>query len=105
MAKSGPHQDVFIKSCFKCTKLSTIYTIHIKEGKQLLLDESLVFLVRLVPVAVFLLWLEFVRQLLQNRLEQLLLARLVVCVTVPDCNLDRIPADRVRDAADVIVEG
>jgi hypothetical protein len=105
MAKNEPDLDVFINSCFKCTKLLTKYTNHTKEERQLLLDESLVLLVRLVPVAVFLLWLELVRQLLQNRLEQLLLARLVVCITVPDCNLDRVPADRVRNAADVIVEG
>jgi hypothetical protein len=68
MAKSGPDPDVFMKSCFKCTKLTAIYTNHTEEGRQLLLDKSLVLLVRLVPVAVFLLWLELVRQLLQNRL-------------------------------------
>jgi hypothetical protein len=82
--------------------LSTLATA--KEGGQLLLDETLVFLVRLVPVAVLLLWLQLIRQLLKNRLEQLLLARLILCISVPDCNLDRVPADRVRDAADVIVE-
>jgi hypothetical protein len=64
-----------------------------------------VFLVCLVPVAVLLLWLQFFRQLLQDRLEQLLLARFVLRISVPNRDLDRVPADRVGDAANVVVEG
>jgi len=75
-----------------------------KEESQLLADEALVLLVGLVPVAVFLLWLQLLGQLLEDHLQQLLLARLVLCVTVPDRDLDRVPADRVRDAADVVIE-
>ena len=58
----------------------------------------------LIPIAV-LLGLELVGQLLEDDGEQLLLASLVVSVAVPDSNLDRVPADRVADAANVVVEG
>lgn len=70
----------------------------------LLLNEPLVLLVRLVPVAVLLLRLQLLRQLLENHLQQLFLARLVLRITVPDRDLDRIPADGIREAADVVVE-
>jgi hypothetical protein len=89
ITKSGLMPEVFMKSN---------YTNHLPtaEGRQpLLLNEALVLLVRLVPIAVFLLWLQLLGQLLEDHLQQLLLARLVLCVTVPDRNLDRVPADRV----------
>lgn len=82
----------------------SIYSNSTSEESQLLLDEPLVLLVRLVPVAVFLLWHKLFRKLLENDLQQLLPAGLVLCVSVPDRDLDGVPADRVGDAADVVVE-
>lgn len=67
-------------------------------------DEALVLVVRLIPVAVLLLGLKLGRQLLEDDLEQLLPSRLVVRVTSPYGNLHRIPADRVREATNVVVE-
>ena len=78
----------------------SIYSNSTAEESQLLLDEPFVLLVRLVPVAVFLLWLQLLGQLLEDHLQQLLLARLVVRITVPDRNLDRVPADRVGEATE-----
>lgn len=61
-------------------------------------------LVRLVPVAV-LLRLQLGAQLLEDGLEKLLLASLIVSVTVPDGDLYGVPADGVGYAADVVIEG
>ena len=58
----------------------------------------------LVPVRV-LLGLKLLAQLVEHRGQQLGLAGLVVGVARPDGDLDRVPADAVRDAADVVVEG
>lgn len=102
MTEDGLEPHVFMNS--QTIKSDYLPPNTTKEGRQLLLDESLVLLVSLVPVAVFLLWLKLLRQLLEDRLQQLLFAGLVLCIAVPDRNLDRVPADRVRDAADVIVE-
>ena len=60
---------------------------------------------RLVPVAVLLLGLELGRKLVKNDLKQLLSPSFVICITIPHRNLNRIPADRVRETADVVVEG
>jgi len=62
----------------------------------LLSNEALVLVVCLVPVAILLLGLQLGRQLLEDNLEQLVPSCLVVCVTVPDSNLNRVPANRVR---------
>jgi hypothetical protein len=70
----------------------------------LLLNETLVLLVRLVPVAVFLLRLEFIRQLLQNHRQQLLPPSLVLRVAVPHGDLYSVPANAVRNPAYVVVE-
>lgn len=67
-------------------------------------SKSLVLLVRLVPVAV-LLGFQLRTQLLEDGLEQLLFAGLVVCIAGPDGDLHSVPADRVGDAADVVIEG
>jgi len=58
---------------------------------------------RLIPITI-LLWLQFLRQLIQNRGDQFLLALLVICVTVPDGDLDGVPPDAVGEAADVVVK-
>jgi hypothetical protein len=60
-------------------------------------------LVRLIPVTV-LLRPQLLRQLVYNRGDQFLLALLVICVTVPDGDLDRVPADAVGETADIVVE-
>jgi hypothetical protein len=70
----------------------------------LLLNEALVLLVRLVPVAVFLLRSKLIRQLLQDHRQQLLPPRLVLRVAGPDGDLYSVPANAVRDPADVVVE-
>jgi hypothetical protein len=75
-----------------------------EEEDYLLLNKPLVLLVCPVPIAVFLLRYKLFRQLFKDDLEELLLARLVVCISVPDCNLDGIPAYGVGDTADVVVE-
>jgi hypothetical protein len=80
--------------CFVMHKVPiSITNVTKEEEKKLLLDETLVLLVCLVPVAVFFLWLQLLGELLKNCLEQLLLTRLVLCIPVPHRNLDRIPAD------------
>jgi hypothetical protein len=95
MIESGRDPDVFMNLyALKCTKFPMSITNVTKERrKKLLLDETLVLLVCLVPVAVFFLWLQLLGELLKNCLEQLLLTRLVLCIPVPHRNLDRIPAD------------
>jgi hypothetical protein len=67
-------------------------------------NKALVLVVRLVPVAVLLLGLQLGRQLLQNRRKQLLPASLVLSVPVPHGNLHRVPAYRVREPTNVVVE-
>ena len=60
-------------------------------------------LVSLVPVAIFL-RLQLSTELLEDSLEQLLLASIVIGVAVPDGDLDSVPANGIRNTADVVVE-
>ena len=89
-----------------CTNLSPTHHLHYRHKiDSLLLNETLVLLVRLVPIAVLLLRPELFRQLIEDDLQKLLTAVLVLCVPVPHGNLYSIPANTVRDPADVVVEG
>jgi hypothetical protein len=67
-------------------------------------SKPLVLLVRLVPVTI-LLRCQLSTQLLQDGLKQLLPAGFVVGIAVPDGDLHGIPADRVGDTANVVIEG
>ena len=75
------------------------YSVH-----SLLLNETFVFLVRLIPVAVLFLGSQLLGQLVENDRQELRAALLVVGVPVPDGNLYSVPANTVRDSADVIIE-
>ena len=60
---------------------------------------------RLVPVTVFLLWPQLFRQFLEDDSQELITSSLVLCVSVPDSDLDCVPTNAIRDTADVVVEG
>lgn len=60
-------------------------------------------LVGLVPVAV-LLRFQLGTELLENGLEQLLLASLIVGVAGPDSDLNSVPTNGIGNTADIIVE-
>jgi hypothetical protein len=96
------HQGARPSPIHNSNALVSIYS-HVDHPLSTRSDKPFVLLVRLIPIAV-LLRPQLLRQLIYNRGDQFLLALLVIRVTVPDGDLNRVPADAVGETADVVVE-
>jgi hypothetical protein len=66
-------------------------------------NKPFMLLMCLIPIAV-LFRLQLIRQLIQNRGDQLFFALLIIRVPVPDGDLNCVPADAVGESTDVVVE-
>lgn len=105
MPLKSPHAIQTVKSACAPNGLMShdVLDLQIVGSSLLRRSKALVLFVRLVPVAV-LLRLQLFAQLLQDGLEQLLPPNLVVGVTIPYGDLNSVPADRIRNATNIVVE-